>query len=43
MNKEQEVIYNELISKYNFDEDQKVEIKLGLESDVDVNVYSKPE
>lgn len=43
MNKEQEVIYNEFISKYNFDEDQKVEIKLGIESGVNVTVYTKPE
>ena len=30
MNKQQEKIYNELISKYNFDEDQKEQIRLGL-------------
>lgn len=30
MNQHQEKIYNELTSKYNFDEDQKEQIRLGL-------------
>ena len=30
LNRKQKIIYTELISKYNFDEAQKNEIKLGL-------------
>ena len=43
MNKQQEKIYNELISKYNFDEDQKEQIKLGIEKDLEIKWYTNPE
>ena len=43
MNKEQEKIYNELISKYNFNRQQKEEIELGLKRSVDVSIYLNPE
>lgn len=43
MNKQQEKIYNELISKYNFDEDQKEQIKLGIEKDLKIKWYTNPE
>ena len=33
MNEGQEKIYNELISKYNFNKTQKEEIKLGLKKE----------
>ena len=42
MNKEQEKIYNELISKYNFNRQQKEEIELGLKRSVDVSIYANP-
>ena len=31
MNEEQQLIYNEIISKYNFNEKQKKEIEIGIE------------
>ena len=43
MNEEQLLIYNELISKYNFNKTQKEEIKLGLKKNLDVNWYARPE
>jgi len=43
MNKEQEKIYKELILKYKFTNRQKEEIKLGLEQNLDVSLYSNPE
>ena len=43
MNKEQELTYNELVSKFNFDEEQKKEIKSGLDRGIDVSIYAKPE
>ena len=43
MNKEQKLIYNELMSKYNFDLFQSDEIELGVKSGVDVTIYAKPE
>lgn len=43
MNEGQEKIYNELISKYNFNKTQKEEIKLGLKKNLDVNWYARPE
>ena len=43
MNKKQQLIYNEIISKYNFNEAQKEQIELGLEKDLDVSIYTKPE
>ena len=43
MNKKQQLIYNEIISKYNFDNDQKTQIREGLENNIDVNYYAKPE
>ena len=42
MNKEQELIYNEILSKHNFNEKQKEQIMLGLQNNVDVTIYSKP-
>ena len=42
MNQEQENLYNELVSKYNFNKDQKEQIKLGLENNVDVTPYLNP-
>lgn len=38
-----EKLFNEIISKYNFDELQKEQIKLGLEKNVDVSIYANPE
>ena len=35
--------YNELISKYNFDEKQKRKIELGLNINLDIDLYAKPE
>ena len=43
MNKEQQLIYNELIFKYNFNILQKAEIKLGLEKELNISIYAKPE
>lgn len=43
MNEEQQVIYNEIISQYNFNEEQKKEIRFGLEDKLDVSIYAKPE
>ena len=43
MDNKQKLIYNELISKFNFDDDQKREIKLGLEEDLDISHYAKLE
>ena len=43
MNKRQNRIYNELISKYNFDEEQKSQIKLGIGDNLNVNIYANPE
>lgn len=43
MNEEQQLTYNKLISKNNFNEDQKDEIRIGLEKELDVNWYAKPE
>lgn len=43
MDKEKEKIYNELISKYNFNRQQKEEIIIGLEQGLDVSLYAKPE
>ena len=40
MNEEQQLTYNELISKYNFDKGQKEEIRLGLEQNLDISLYS---
>ena len=42
MNKEQQLIYKKLISKYNFNGDQKEQIRLGLENGIDVTLYLKP-
>lgn len=43
MNKEQQLIYNELITKYNFNKWQKEEIGLGLKKNLDVSWYARPE
>ena len=43
MNQVQEKIYNELISKYNFNRQQKEEIRIGLEQGLDVSWYAKPD
>ena len=43
MNEVQQLIYNELISKYNFDEWQKSTIEIGLEKNLDVTCFAKPE
>lgn len=43
MNEEQQIIYNEIISQYNFNEEQKKEIRFGLEDKLDVSIYAKPE
>ena len=39
MKENQKEIYNDLINKYNFDEKQKEQIKLGLTKNLDVNWY----
>ena len=33
MDKKQENLYNELVSKYNFNKEQKLQIKLGIEKE----------
>ena len=43
MNQEQEIIYNQLIDKYFFNESKKEEIRLGIENGIDVSIYAKPE
>lgn len=43
MDKEQENLYNEIISKYNFTNSQKEEIKFGLEKNLDVSIYANPD
>ena len=43
MNQEQLDLYNEIISKYNFNKAQKNEIELGLKRSVDVSIYAKPQ
>ena len=44
MDKEQENLYNEIISKYNnFTSSQKEEIKFGLEKNLDVSIYTIPD
>lgn len=43
MNKEQQLIYNELVSKYNFNKEQKFQIEVGLQKNLDVSWYAKPE
>ena len=43
MNEEQQLIYNELISQYNFTQWQKDEIESGLQKGLEVSWYSKPE
>ena len=43
MNEEQQIIYNEILSQYNFNEEQKKEIRFGLEDKLDVSIYAKPE
>ena len=42
MDKKQLLIYNELISKYNFNEKQKHQIKIGVYQNLNVNYYLKP-
>ena len=42
MNEEQQLIYNELVSKYNFKDEQKEQIKLGIENNVNVSIYTNP-
>ena len=43
MNEEQEKIYNEFVSKYNFNKEQRFQIELGLQENLDVSWYAKPE
>ena len=43
MNEQEQLIYNELISKCNFNDRQKRFIKLGLDEGLDVRWYAKPE
>ena len=43
MNEEQRLSYNKIISQYNFNEEQKKEIRFGLEDKLDVSIYAKPE
>jgi len=43
MNQEQLDLYNEIISKYNFYKEQKEQIRLGLEQNLDVSLYANPE
>ena len=42
MNQEQQLTYNKLISKYNFNEKQKFQIGLGLQKNLKVSKYAKP-
>ena len=42
MNQNQKNLYNELISKYNFKDEQKEQIKLGIENNVNVSIYTNP-
>ena len=43
MDKNKDKLYNELISKYEFNEAQKMEILYGLTKGLDVTWYAKPE
>ena len=43
MNEEQQIIYIEILSQYNFNEEQKKEIRFVLENKLDVSIYAKPE
>ena len=44
MNKEQENLYNELVSKYDFNESQLSQIRMGIISHLsNVPIYAKPE
>ena len=43
MKLEQKEIYNELVSKYEFNILQKEQIRLGLKNNVEVSIYAKPE
>ena len=43
MNQEQEKLYNELISKYNFNTLQRFAIRLGLKNNINIDWYAKPE
>ena len=43
MNEEHQLIYNKLMSKYNFDEKQEEEINIGLNDNLNVSVYATPE
>lgn len=43
MNKEQQLTYNKLISKYNFNSLQKFEISSGLQNNINVDWYAKTE
>lgn len=40
-NSEQEKLYNEIISKNDFNENQKEQIRYGLKNGLDVTVYAK--
>ena len=42
MNQEQEKIYNELISKYNFNPEQKRQILSGIKLNLNVFIYTNP-
>ena len=43
MNEEKQLIYNEIVSKYGFDREQRFQIKLGLQENLNVSLYAKPE
>lgn len=43
MNQEQENLYNELVSKYDFNESQLSQIRMGIISHLNVSIYAKPE
>ena len=42
-NAEQEKLYNEIISKYNFNYAQEDQIRYGIIDDLDVSIYARPE
>lgn len=42
-NAEQEILYNEIISKYNFNYGQEDQIRYGIIDGLDVSIYARPE
>ncbi len=43
MNEEKQLIYNEILSRYDFDKEQRFQIKLGFQENLNVSLYARPE